>query len=85
MNYYNKVAEGVMSQDGGVQVLRNQIPKEYVDYDLYYNLIPNSDGNSNVYDQLPRVGAFEVSYKGKLIFSKLLGLKWPNITKVVKK
>ncbi len=85
MSFYNKISEGVQAEKPEVSALRNQIPKEYVDYDLYYNLIPNSDGNSNVYDQLPRVGAFEVSYKGKLIFSKLLGLRWPNVTKVINK
>lgn len=85
MNFYDKIAEGVAAGEPGVSVLRNQIPKEYVDFDLYYNLIPNNDGNANFYDQLPRVGAFEVSYKGKLIFSKLLSLRWPNVTKVVNK
>ena len=72
MNFYNRIAEGVAVINPSVRVLRNQIPKSYVDYDLYYNLIPNEDSNSDIFDQLPRVGAFEVSYKGKLIFSKLL-------------
>lgn len=66
------IAESVVSMNPSVKMLRNQIPKSYVDFDLYYNLIPNSDPNSPYFDQLPRVGAFEVSYKGKLIFSKLL-------------
>ena len=72
MGFYNKIAEGIAVLNPDVRVLRNQIPKIYVDFDLYYNLIPNEDGNSDIFDQLPRVGAFEVSYKGKLIFSKLL-------------
>jgi hypothetical protein len=62
----------VIALNPSVSVLRNQIPKSYVNFDLYYNLIPNEDSNSSHFDQLPRVGAFEVSYKGKLIFSKLL-------------
>ena len=45
-------------------VLRNQIPKAYLPYDLYCNLIPNEDENVYVYDQVPRTGSFEVSYKG---------------------
>ena len=45
-------------------VLRNQIPKAYLPYDLYCNLIPNEDENVVVFDQVPRTGSFEVSYKG---------------------
>ena len=30
--------------------LRNQIPKSYLHYDLYCNLIPNDDPNVNFYD-----------------------------------
>jgi hypothetical protein len=72
LNFYNRIAEGVSALNPSVTVLRNQIPKSYVDFDLYYNLIPNESDQSSHFDQLPRVGAFEVSYKGKLIFSKLL-------------
>lgn len=45
-------------------VLRNQIPKSYLNYDIYCNLIPNDDETLHIYDQVPRTGAFEVSYKG---------------------
>lgn len=85
LNFFNLIAEGVQSVKPEVRVLRNQIPKAYVDYDLYYNLIPNEDPNAKTFDQLPRVGAFEVSYKGKLIFSKLLSCRWPHISKVANK
>ena len=85
MNFYNRIAEGVSALNPSVTVLRNQIPKAYVDFDLYYNLIPNESDKSSHFDQLPRVGAFEVSYKGKLIFSKLLSWMWPNIDKVANK
>ena len=30
--------------------LRNQIPKSYLHYDLYCNLIPNDDPNVNFYN-----------------------------------
>ena len=59
-------------------VLRNQIPKVYLPYDLYCNLIPDSDEACPVYRQVPRTGSFEVSYKGLLIFSKLTSGYWPN-------
>ena len=66
------IEESVVTMNPDVCVLRNKIPKDYVGFDLYYNLVPNNDENVETFDQLPRVGAFEVSYKGKLIFSKLL-------------
>ena len=34
---------------------------------------------------IPRIGAFEVSYKGVLIFSKLLSQIWPNPIAVAKR
>ena len=45
-------------------VIRNQIPKSYLHYDLYCNLIPNDDPAANYFMQVPRSGAFEVSYQG---------------------
>jgi hypothetical protein len=66
------ISESVTTMNPDICVLRNKIPKSNVDYDLYYNLVPNKDENMETFDQLPRVGAFEVSYKGNLIFSKLL-------------
>jgi len=65
--------------------MRNQIPKSYLPYDLYCNLIPNSDPNSASFMQVPRTGSFEVSYKGLLIFSKLQGGYWPNVKLVSSK
>lgn len=44
--------------------MRNQIPKAYLPYDLYCNLIPNPDPNTPYFQQVPRTGAFEVSFKG---------------------
>ena len=55
----------------GALVLRNQIPKSYLHYDLYCNLIPNEDEGVTDYDQVPRTGSFEVSYKG--LVSELCG------------
>ena len=50
-------------------VMRNQIPRQYVDYELYCNLIPSEDVTLPYFKQEPRVGAFEVSYKGLVSFS----------------
>ena len=46
--------------------MRNQIPKSYLHYDLYCNLIPNEDPNLSYFNQVPRTGAFEVSYQGNV-------------------
>ena len=63
----NLVANSIMLRLPGAVVLRNQIPKSYLPYDLYCNLIPNEDENNPIYSQVPRTGAFEVSYKGMVI------------------
>ena len=44
--------------------MKNQIPKSYLPYDLYCNLVPNNDANATTFMQVPRTGSFEVSYKG---------------------
>ena len=36
----------------------------------------------DVYFLLPRIGAFEVSYKGIVIYSKLRTQVWPNVPSV---
>ncbi len=42
----------------------NEVPKAWVDYEIYCQLIPNSDPASKTFKVLPRIGAFEVSFKG---------------------
>ena len=44
--------------------MRNQIPKAYLPFDLYCNLIPNADQDCATFSQVPRTGSFEVSFKG---------------------
>ena len=65
--------------------MKNQIPQSYLPYDLYNNLVPNEDGNTPYYQQVPRTGAFEISYKGMLVLSKLKGGYWPNCELVAEK
>ena len=75
----------------------NEIPKTYVDYQLYNNLLFNEDDTVNTFEVQPRIGSLEVSYKGKvsgtefllrfsqLIYSKLGVDYWPNVNLVAKK
>ena len=58
------VSSAITQRLPSATVLRNQIPKAYLPYDLYCNLIPNDNENVAVFDQVPRTGSFEVSYKG---------------------
>jgi len=37
------------------------------------------------YSMIPRVGAFEVSHQGVIIFSKLCLQYWPNVPMVAKR
>lgn len=48
--------------------------------DIYCQLIANDDDNNPYYDVQPRIGAFEVSVNGVLIFSKCLSGVWPHYT-----
>jgi hypothetical protein len=45
-------------------VVFNMVPKEWVDYEIYCQLVPNDDSNDHYYQMIPRTGAFEVSFKG---------------------
>jgi hypothetical protein len=77
-DYFQRVAATIIHHLPQAVVMKNQIPKSYLHFDLYNNLIPNEDTNLPYYQQVPRTGAFEVSYKGLLLFSKINGGYWPN-------
>ena len=53
----------------GTVVLINEVPKPWVDYEIYCQLIPNSDPNMHTYKILPRIGSFEVSFKGTVRYN----------------
>lgn len=66
----------------GSQVVFNQVPKIFAMSDIYCQLVQNFDDNNPFYDVVPRIGAFEVSFNGVLIFSKCLSGCWPNFMSV---
>ena len=45
-------------------VVINKAPKEWVDFEIYCQLIPNNNESDPYYGIVPRTGAFEVSFKG---------------------
>ena len=79
------MATAIISRLPNAMVMRNQIPKEYVSYDCYSNLIPNDDPQIPYYQMVPRIGAFEVSHQGVVVFSKYVGNYWPNCQTVADK
>ena len=67
-NAFCKVAQAIQAMVPGATVLKNSVPKEWAMADIYCQLIPNQDDNNPYYDVMPRIGAFEVSYKGVVSF-----------------
>ena len=75
-------------------VLYNQVPKRWFEKEIYCQLVPNEDDNNDVYDMIPRMGAFEVSTVAErgsggseavLLFSKLIGGLWPHVGDLAKR
>lgn len=83
--FFKKIASEIIARIPNATVMKNQIPKNYIHHDLYNNLVPDDDDTTHYYQQVPRTGAFEVSYKGMLVFSKLKGGYWPNCELVADK
>ena len=68
-----------------VEVFQNQVPKAWAMEDSYCQLIPCDDPENEVYSMIPRIGAFEITYKGILIYSKLLSQMWPHVPSVAQR
>ena len=65
------MAEKIKAVVPGSVVFVNKVPKAWVDFDIYCQLVPNNDPNEECYEIVPKIGAFEVSFKGivRLILS----------------
>ncbi len=77
-DFFKRMAAAIIARLPDAVVMKNQIPKHYLDFEIYNNLIPNEDPSTPFYQQVPRLGALEVSFKGMLIFSKIKGSYWPT-------
>ena len=60
------------------KVIKNRVPKTWAMEDIYCQLIPNDDDNDDCYSMIPRIGAFEISWRGVLVFSKMMTSVWPH-------
>jgi hypothetical protein len=58
------VARAIQEKLPNATVVKNTVPKGWVDFDIYCQLLPNENENDPYYKSIPRTGAFEVSYKG---------------------
>ena len=68
------VAGKIQEYIPGTVVLINEVPKPWVDFEIYCQLIPNTDSTIQTYKILPRIGSFEVSFKGVVRFILINGL-----------
>jgi len=86
IDFSQKLAAGIKEAAGAnVKVLCNEVPKEWAMEDAYCQLIPCNDPNRTNYGMIPRLWAFEVSYKGIVVYSKLMKGKWPSVSTVSNK
>ena len=58
------VASAITSKVPDATVLKNSIPKAWVDFEIYCQLLPDDNTNNPHFAQIPRIGAFEISFKG---------------------
>jgi predicted Rdx family selenoprotein len=73
-------ATAIKEQVAGAEVIFNLVPKVHAMADIYCQLIPNEDDNILTYEIVPRIGSFEVSVNGVLLFSKMMSGCWPHAT-----
>jgi len=76
------MAEAIKKVRPDVSFVYNQVPKEWAMEDIYCQLVPNEDKGCPTYDMIPRIGAFEVSYRGIILFSKMMSSVWPHFQAV---
>ena len=48
-DYFERVAAAIIERVPNAAVMKNQIPKAYLNYDIYNNLIPNNDESIGFY------------------------------------
>ena len=69
----------------GAVVIRNKIPKTWVNHEIYKGLVWNDNPAYKYYGMNPRIDSFEITHGPYLIFSKLGGKYWPAVDLVAEK
>lgn len=69
---------------GHAVIVKNQIPNAYKKHFLYFPLINQGQPLDTKYIEFkPSVGAFEISYDGNLLWSRLQSGQWPNMKELI--
>ena len=68
---FRKVKLAIETINPKANILLNLVPKDWADQEAYCQLVPNKDPTNLYYEIEPRHYAFEVSFKGIVISSKL--------------
>jgi predicted Rdx family selenoprotein len=80
-----EVANAITKEVPNCKVVYNMVPKNFAMSDIYCQLVHNSDDSNPFYDVVPRIGSFEISINGVLLFSKSLSGIWPNYIAIADK
>ena len=78
LNYYEKVSLSINATCPELYIETNNLNL------MSRNMLGLYNSQANLYKKLsfPRIGSFEVLFRGKLIFSKLKTGRWPNPLKI---
>jgi hypothetical protein len=80
MEYYNAVKNKILMTTPFISVTPNVIPIEFKN--KFFTEDETSLMKRIEKIKFPRIGAFEVYYNGKVVFSKLSHGNWPNPTRI---
>lgn len=81
LNYL--VSEMMTHRMPEVEVIGNMVPPNLIPFKIAENKY--IDATTNKYVVYPQIGSFEVTFRGKLIFSKKETHTWPNLPTIVSK
>ncbi len=77
-NYAMNTSRAIKEKVPDCDIVFNMVPKVYAMSDIYCQLLRNDDPEEVYYQMMPRIGSFEISINGVLLFSKSLSGLWPN-------
>mmetsp|Transcript_4670 Transcript_4670/g.7938 ORF Transcript_4670/g.7938 Transcript_4670/m.7938 type:complete len:122 (+) Transcript_4670:37-402(+) len=77
-NYAVNIAKSIKESVPQAEIVFNMVPKQFAMSDVYCQLVHNSDEQNPYFEIVPRIGSFEISINGVLLFSKSLSGIWPN-------
>ena len=79
-DYFNRCQASILRICYNVTVVENVIPEGFTGQFITF---PNTSKPGKFH--FPRIGSFEVYFRGTVIFSKIESMKWPHASKVAEK